>query len=196
VTATLEDAIRALMSSQAFDDAAAAALRGYGPEILGYLTSVLRDTDDADDAFSRFAEDLWVSMARFRGECSTRAWCYRLAWHAAAQLLREPYRRRRERMSTSEAARIAASVRSARPAHLASAAEGWIARARATLTPDEHSLLILRFDRNLSWSEVRDVLVAEGETLDEPTLRKRYQRIKLKLRQLARDDGLIDEDDR
>jgi RNA polymerase sigma-70 factor (ECF subfamily) len=189
----LEQEIRAHLQERAYENAAAKAIRGYGPEILGYLTSILKDGDDADDAFSRFAEDLWASMEKFRAECSTRAWCYRLALHAASQLLREPYRKRRERMYTSEAAKIAESVRSAPPVYLASQARDWMEKARASLTPIEHTLIILRFDRGLSWREVCEVIAAEGEELDEPALRKRYQRLKEKLRKLAADDGILDD---
>jgi RNA polymerase sigma-70 factor (ECF subfamily) len=44
----------------------------------------LRDRDDADDAFGRFAEDLWKGIAGFRGQSSFKAWAYRVAWHAAS----------------------------------------------------------------------------------------------------------------
>ncbi len=189
--APLEDQIRSDLARSEFAAAASTAIRGYGPEILGYLTSVLRDRDDADDAFGRFAEDLWESIARFRAECSMKAWCYKLAWHAAADVLREPYRRRRRSIGTSEASRLAASVRATPPAHLRSASREWIERARSSLTPAEHTLIILRFDRGLSWREVSEVLAGDGEPVDEAALRKRYERLKGKLRKLAEDEGLL-----
>ena len=59
----------------------------YGPQILGYLTSILRNDADAAEVFSQFTEDLWRGLPGFRGECPVRVWAYRLAWHAAARRL-------------------------------------------------------------------------------------------------------------
>jgi RNA polymerase sigma-70 factor (ECF subfamily) len=190
---TFEEQVRASLEGRRFDEAAAATIRGYGPEILGYLTSVLRDGDDADDAFAQFAENLWATLHQFRGECSLRAWCYRLAWHEAAHVLREPYRRRRALLPTSEAQRLAQSVRSSTPLDQGSAAREWLERVRASLTAADHTLLVLRFDRDLSWREVAEVLATDGEPLDEPVVRKRYQRLKDRLRELAVEEGLIPE---
>src|SRR5574340_434197 len=74
--------------------AAEVVMRDLGPQILGYLTSVLRNDADAGEVFSQFAEDLWRGLPGLRGDCPLRVWAYRLAWHAAARPLRDPYRAR------------------------------------------------------------------------------------------------------
>jgi len=50
----------------------------------------------------------------------------------------------------------------------------------------------MRLDRNLAWREVAMVLAAEGEPVDEVALRKRFERLKTKLTELAREEGLLE----
>src|ERR671928_150340 len=66
--------------------AATEALRALGPEILRFLRSVLRDEEDAADAFSHFAENLWKGLPSFRGQASLRTWAFRIAWNSAMNL--------------------------------------------------------------------------------------------------------------
>lgn len=75
----LEPRLLALLDAGDLSGAATEALRGYGPQVLGYLTAVLRDEDDAHDVFSQFAEDLWRGLPGFRRESSIRTWAFRLA---------------------------------------------------------------------------------------------------------------------
>jgi RNA polymerase sigma-70 factor, ECF subfamily len=171
--------------------AAEAIVRDYGPQILGYLTSVLRNDADAADVFSQFTEDLWRGLPGFRRECPVRVWAYRLAWHAAARHLRDPYRARGRRLETTELSRIAEEVRSSMLLGRREARQRSIDKLRARLAPDEQTLLVLRLDRDLSWRDVAAVLAVDGEALDEAALRKRFERLKDKLAQMAKDEGLL-----
>ena len=189
---SLDDRVKALLAEGRQGDAAAEALKALGPQVLGYLAAVLRSEADAHEVFSQFAEDLWKGLPGFRGEASLRAWAYRVAWHASARWLRDPYRQRGRRLETSEASRLADQVRSS-----IGTADGWraerMAQLRQALTPEEQTLLILRVDRGLSWHDVALVLAAEGgEPASEPALRKRFERLKEKLGRVARDEGLIE----
>lgn len=109
---TIETRIATCLDRRDLAQAATEALEGYGPQIFGFLTAILRDSDTANDAFSDFSEDLWRGIGSFRRECSFRTWAYALAWNAARQLLRDPFRRRSRRLETSQWSRIAARVRS------------------------------------------------------------------------------------
>src|SRR5512142_300724 len=100
---SLDDRVKALLAEGRQGDAAAEALKALGPQVLGYLAAVLRSEADAHEVFSQFAEDLWKGLPGFRGEASLRAWAYRVAWHASARWLRDPYRQRGRRLETSEA---------------------------------------------------------------------------------------------
>jgi RNA polymerase sigma-70 factor (ECF subfamily) len=189
---SLDARVKALLDEGRSGDAAAEALRALGPQVLGYLSAVLKSEADAHEVFSQFAEDLWKGLPGFRGEASLRAWAYRVAWHASARYVRDPFRQRGRRLETSEASRLAEQVRSS-----IGAADAWraerMAQLRNALTPEEQTLLILRVDRGLSWRDV--ALVLAGETDEPPSetaLRKRFERLKEKLGKAAREEGLIE----
>jgi RNA polymerase sigma-70 factor (ECF subfamily) len=188
---TPEERIAEALARGDQEAAAEALLRALGPQILGYLTRVLGSADDAADAFSYFAEDVWKGIRTFRGESSVRVWTYRVAWNAAARVGRDAWRRRRERFPTTMASRIAADVLSRSPGSVErEAAE--VNALRGQLEPEEQSLLVLRLDRGLSWKEVAEVMAEEGKPADEAALRKRFERVKLRIGKLARKRGLLD----
>ncbi len=186
----IEQRIATALAQQDISGAATAAIRGYGPQILGYLRALIRDPEDASEVFSQFAEDLWKGLGGFRGECTVRVWAYKLAWHAASRFARDPYRRRRERLGTTMASRLAESVLStAEGSQDRRSAE--VERLRQRLAPEEQTLLVLRVDRRLSWRDVAEVMAEEGAPVDEATLRKRFERLRAKLARLAREEGLL-----
>jgi RNA polymerase sigma-70 factor (ECF subfamily) len=187
-----EDRAGALVEAGELSAAAEAIVRDYGPQILGYLTSVVRNDGDAAEVFSQFTEDLWRGLPGFRGECPVRVWAYRLAYHAAARHLRDPYRQRGRRLESTELSRIADEVRSSVLLGRREARQEGIDRLREKLAPDEQTLLVLRLDRGLSWREVATVLAEDGAPVDEVALRKRFERLKGKLADLAREEGLLE----
>ena len=187
-----EDRAGALLEAGDLAAAAEAVVRDYGPQILGYLTSVLRNESDAADVFSQFTEDLWRGLPGFRRECPLRVWAYKVAWHAAARHLRDPFRARGRRLETTELSRVADEVRSSVMLGRAEARRRGIDRLREKLAPDEQTLLVLRLDRGLSWREVATVLAEDGTAVDEPALRKRFERLKDRLAAMARDEGLLE----
>lgn len=190
-TLALERTIDAELARGELPAAATAAVRGYGPQILGYLVAILRDDAAAYDVFSQFSEDLWRGLATFRRECSFRTWAYKLAWNAALRFRRDAFRRRVRRLQTTEVSKLVEEVHSASRIYQQTAVKDRMAQLREQLEPDEQTLLILRVDRNLAWKEIAQVL-AEGDTpVEESALRKRFERLKVKLRTLATEAGLI-----
>ena len=167
--------------------AATAAVNALGPAILRYLRAVHHD-DDAEDVFQQWAEDLWRGIDGFRGECALRTWAYRLAWHASARFLRQPWRKRHTRLRSSAASRLAQSVAASTPLDRY---EESLELLRRQLEPEERTLLVLRLDLRMSWEEVSTVLAGEGKPATPETLRKRYQRVKDRLGRFAREKGLI-----
>jgi len=188
---TPEEQIAEALARDDREAAAEALLRSLGPQILAYLTRVLGSADDAGDAFSYFAEDVWKGIRTFRGESSVRVWSYRVAWNAAARVGRDAWRRRRERFPTTMASRIAGEVLSRSPRTVARE-EAEMDALRGQLEPDERNLLVLRLDRGLSWKEVAEVMAEEGRAADEAALRKRFERVKQRIGKLARKRGLLD----
>jgi RNA polymerase sigma-70 factor (ECF subfamily) len=187
-----EDRAGALLVAGDLAAAAEAVVRDHGPALLGYLSSILRNDSDAAEVFSQFTEDLWRGLPGFRHECPLRVWAYKLAWHAAARHLRDPYRARGRPLETTELSRIADEVRSSVLLGRREARQRGIDRLRAQLAPDEQTLLVLRLDRGLSWREVATVLSDDGEVVDEPALRKRFERLKDRLATMARAEGLLE----
>jgi RNA polymerase sigma-70 factor (ECF subfamily) len=188
---TLEERILAAHARGAHEEAATEAIRGYGPQILGYLTRVLGSPDDAADAFSFFSERLWKGMASFEGRSSVRVWAYRVAWTAALRVAGDGYRRRRDRLRTSMASRLAADILTRTALDDRARADDGIDRLRRRLEPAERALLVLRLDQRLSWREVAEVMRGDGEDVDEGALRKRFERLKEKLGRLAQSEGLL-----
>ncbi|MBL9020295.1 MAG: sigma-70 family RNA polymerase sigma factor [Myxococcales bacterium] len=181
----LETQIRAAVEARDLTVAATIAVRGYGPSVLGYLRTVLGDSD-GDEAFAIYCESLWKGLPGFRGESAFRTWSYKLAWGAVQRLRNEPQRRRNCRLESEQLESVVQEVRSTTPVHLRAETAAHVQRIREQLTADEQTLLILRVDRDLPWAEVADVL----ET-NEATLRKRFERTRDKLRELARAAGLL-----
>ena len=185
----LETTISRHLDSGELEGAATAIVRGYGPEIVGYLAALARDVDRAHDVFSQVCEDLWRGLPEFRRDASARTWLYKLAWHAWLRHERDAFRRHGAPLLSEHLSRLAAEVRSATAPYLRTEVKDAVARLREELAPDEQSLLILRVDRGLAWNEIAAVMEAEA-----PALAKRFERVKAKLRKLAEDAGLIAKD--
>jgi RNA polymerase sigma-70 factor (ECF subfamily) len=76
----------------------ATLVREYGPAVLAVTRRVLRNEDDARDAF----QDAFVQVLRgirsFRGESSLATWLHRIAWNAALLKIRRASRRPEARL--------------------------------------------------------------------------------------------------
>ncbi len=187
----VEERIRERLGAGDLRGAATEAIRGFGPQVLRYLRSMLRDEDAAADAFSRFAENLWKGIASFRGESSARTWALRLAWNAALDVRGEAWRRRGRRVATGEASAIAESIRT-RSAVRAERQLDALEQLRASMSTEDRSLLLLRVDQGLTWEEVAEVLAEEGKPARPAALMKRFERLKARLAKMAKEQGLIE----
>ncbi len=186
-----ERGIRALLERADTRGAAGEVLRAIGPKILGYQRAVLRDEDDAADAFSLFAETLWKSLPSFRWESSLKTWTFRIAWTAAQRIRSDAFRRRGRRLMTSEASRLAEEIRTHSAVRREVQADR-LSRLRASLTPEEQTLLVLRIEQELSWDDIASVLSGDGPPVQAPALRKRFERLKERLGKMARAEGLLE----
>ena len=171
--------------------AATAAIQEFGPPVLRYLRSMLRNEDDASDAFSIFAENVWRGLSTWRGEGSLKAWSFRLAYNAAINLRNEAWRRRGRRFFTGEASALAEEIRTRSHVKVERQRRA-LDTLRESLDVEDVSLLALRIDQKLSWVEIADVLAADGNLVEPAALMKRFERLKVRLAKMAKDQGLID----
>jgi RNA polymerase sigma-70 factor (ECF subfamily) len=179
----IEGAVAADAAAGRMREAAETAIRAYGPAIFRYLLALMRDRATAEDVFGVFCEDLWRGLPGFRWESSLKTWAYKLAWHAA-QRHRRSDRKRTRRLATSEISAIAAEVRSSTAPHARTSAKDRLAAVRRRLSLEEQTLLTLRIDRRLSWDEVAEVLSTADLAVDAAVLRKRFERLKDRLKVL------------
>jgi RNA polymerase sigma-70 factor (ECF subfamily) len=181
----LEGKLAAAFDAGDFKTVATEILRGYGPQILGYYLTTLRDEDRAKDAFAHFAEELWKSLPAFLRQSAFRTWTYTLAWRVANRSRTDAYHARGRRLETHEVSRIAEEVRDQTMTFLRTEAKDTLARLRESLDPEEQTLLFLRIDQKLSWSEIATVLSKDGARIETAALRKRFERLKTTLRERA-----------
>lgn len=168
------------------------AIRAIGPDVLRYLRAVLRDEADAADAFSLFAEGVWKGLPSFRGESSLRTWALRLAVHSAGKIRNEAWKRRVRRFDSGEASALAEEVRTTSVMRVERQSDR-LEKLRSALTPHDQALLVLRIDQKLSWTEIADVLSGAGKVVSVNTLCKRFERIKRRLAEMAKQQGLLEQ---
>lgn len=196
-----EHAIREACERADYDAAATRAIKSYGPEILGFLAMRLRDISEAEEVFAIFCEDLWTALRAFEWRATARVWAYTLARHAADRHRIAAARRRKRETLGGALQDVVADVRSTTAAHLRTETKSRLSQLREQLPVADQTLLVLRIDKGLSWKELALVMVYEGVALDEASvtreaarLRKRFQLVKQQLRELARAEGLLDEE--
>lgn len=197
---SLERAVRERFDAGDLHGAATLGLRGYGPELFGVLVSLHRDEAKAAEVFSDVTERIWRGLPGFAWASSFRTWAYTIARNASrsyAESARVRARAHAPLPSSSDLIQIAEQVRSETAAHLRTSVKDGFARLREQLPEDEQLLLVLRVDKEMSWSEVARVLGgAEGELdaaglkKESARLRQRFATLKRELLDRARQAGL------
>lgn len=197
----LDQDIRRAFDAGDWESAARLAFERYGREISSFLRARLRSDEHGQEVFAMFAEDLWTGFAGFHWRCSVRCFLYVLARNASNRYMRAPERKpQRNEPLSQHASQLAISEALRQPTepHRDTSVKDKIRALREQLSDEDRTLLFLRVDRGLAWSEIAIVL-HDGERAldpDEQTreaarLRKRFERLKLELRRLARAAGLI-----
>jgi RNA polymerase sigma-70 factor, ECF subfamily len=197
----LEGHVRDLCSKGDVAGAATAVVQGYGPELFGFLAATHRDPVDAGDAFSETTEAVWRGLASFGWESSVRTWAYAIARNVSRTRRRNAARRGRHVVNGGDALfeGVVQKVRTETSAFLRTATKTRLQALREALPEEDQALLVLRVNRSLPWNDLARILAeSEGaEPLDEAglvreaaRLRKRFQLVKDKLRELAAREGL------
>ena len=132
-----------------------------------------------------------MGLPRFRWASSFRTWAYTIA----RNLIRDRHRARAgleghvvALADASEAFRIAEQVKSTTAVYLKTDAKTRLQEIRDSLDDDDRTLLILRVDRGLAWRDIAKIMSDDDTDTDGVTklsarLRKRFERVKERLRQ-------------
>jgi RNA polymerase sigma-70 factor (ECF subfamily) len=199
----LEREVRALCDGGNHAAAATRAIRGYGPELLGFLHAVHATETEASDVFAEVSEVLWRKLPAFAWESTLRTWAYGIARNVSRSFRRNAGRRRRRESPVDASAleEVAGAVRTETLAYLRTQTKTRLQALRDTLPAEDRMLLILRVDRKLAWNELARVLAEAGDgsaplvdadiTREAARLRKRFQLLKDNLREMARREGLV-----
>ena len=195
----IEGVIRAHLAANEIDVATTRALEHYGPELYGFLRAIARDEDLASDAFAIASEQLWRNLAKFRWEASLRTWAYQLTRNALYQLRTDPRRRADRNLPLSVVTSVANVQRTGTAPYQKTEIKEGLRALRDALDPLDHEIMILRLDRAMSWKDIARALAEDADTEATLTaraaaLRKRFERAKERLRELAVAQGLIPDD--
>lgn len=200
----VEREVRRLCEEGSVAAAAVAAIRAYGPEILGFLIAQHRSEQDANEVFSIWSERLFRGLPSFGWNSSLRTWTYTVARNASINFVRDrKVRARRELDARSgEIAAVEQQVRTGTPMYLRTEAKSKLAAIRDALPPEDRMLLVLRVDKRLEWKDLARVMLGEDGELTEAALakesqrlRKRFQLLKEKLLEAGKRAGILGEDE-
>ncbi len=197
----IEVRVRELCSRSEYRQATTPILNEYGSELHGFLITRLRDHDAANDAFAAFAEALWRGIPNFRWQCSVRVWCYTLARHTASRQARQARRHAARNVPLSQAGPLSAlvdQIRTETSAVQRTETKHRLVQLREQLPIEDQTLLMLRVNRQLQWTEIAQILLYDDEIanesqlkVDAARLRKRFQLAKEKLRKMAKGAGIL-----
>jgi len=179
---------------------ASLALEAHGPDILSFLMARLRSASDGEEVFAMFAEDMWRGLPGFAFRCSMRTWLYTVARNAATRYASSPARRAERNLDIALCQSVSAMIhgaRSATAAHRRTDVQAKMRALRERLPVEDQTLLILHIDRGLTFPELAMVMHDDGERLAGATLatevlrlRKRFERLKAALREMAIAEGI------
>lgn len=190
----VEEVFQQLHGAAAWTEAVELLVGAYGREILQFLHGFLRDGQDAEEVFAQMCLKLLEEIPRFRGECSGRAWFFYKSRYAALDWVRSPRRQRERRLETHELSRMSdlvAQVRSETRPYLKTEVKDRFAELREKLKPEERMLLVLYKYQDMPSHEVAEAMSTPEDPWTAAKVRKRWQRLKIKIAQMAKREGLL-----
>lgn len=179
----IETEIGRLMERRDWNSAVDAAISAYGPEILGYLRSVLRSSALAEEALQAFGLALAKGMPDFKRTCEFRLWAYVVAKNEALRVLKK------ERKYTA----LDSAARDQIPAPSVYQPETWERTVktrimdciRARLSADDLEVIVLHVDRGMAWDDIACILSTANAPVKANTLAQRFRRAKEHARRIA-----------
>jgi RNA polymerase sigma-70 factor, ECF subfamily len=197
-TGATDARVRELVGANRSSEAASEALRALGPEVLGYLSAMLRSDADADDVFAAASLRIWRNLPSFEWKCSLRTWAYLIAHRELVRFRQGAKPHAEGRVPISEVQSLLTVARTTIGPTERAERRSRLQQLREELPDDDQALLVLRVDRGLEWEEVAlmfgDASEGWGEEdlkREAARLRKRFQLVKARLAKRVREEGLV-----
>ncbi len=184
--------IVAMVAQGETKDAMEAIVDVHGGAIFGYLLGLSKDEDLAMEVFQNFCVDVLAGLGSFGGRSALRTWLHAVARNAFFKFQRRASHKRERQLETQQEAALRAQWgRTATAIWRRTSARGWLWEQIQAFPDEDRELLMLRIAQNMSWKEIAQV-TAQADIAEDPAafkartaaLRKRFERLKKKLRQL------------
>ncbi len=198
-TSDLERTFSRHLTQEAWNDAVHILVEGYGPEVLRFLHGFLRDQEAAQEVFAQVCLQLCEIISSFRGQCPGRTWFYYQARFAALAWIRQRDKKRRheQRLQTQDLSRMSQlieKVRSQTRPYLKTSVKDQFQTIQQQLTPQERMLLVLYKYQGMNSQQVAEAMSSPDEIWTRTMVRKRWQRLKQKIADIAQQRGLLEQE--
>jgi RNA polymerase sigma-70 factor (ECF subfamily) len=140
---------------------------------------IVRDPDDADDAFQEAVATVWKRLARIRRHPNPHALILRICTNAAYDVLRRRTRLHKRLGREEDVVELPDPAPSAAERLSSGETQAEIMQAVGQLPPKQAAAVLMRFVQNLSYGDI-----AQSLNCTEATVRKHIARARVKLRRL------------
>lgn len=162
-------------------------VKKYEKKVYNLALRYLKNRDDALDLSQEVFIQVYNNLAQFRGDSQFSTWIYRVTYNKCVDMLRKTQKLRRNVvMSTDDENFFETRDRRASIEENYEGRETLVTVMKIidTLPSEQRDVVILRYIKDLSYSQIADVLeIAEG------TVKSRLNRARLKIKEQLKESG-------
>ncbi|MBQ1435092.1 MAG: sigma-70 family RNA polymerase sigma factor [Clostridia bacterium] len=162
-------------------------VKKYEKKVYNLALRYLKNRDDALDLSQEVFIQVYNNLAQFRGDSQFSTWIYRVTYNKCVDMLRKTQKLRRNVvMSTDDENFFETRDRRASIEEDYEGRETLVTVMKIidTLPSEQRDVVILRYIKDLSYSQIADVLeLAEG------TVKSRLNRARLKIKEQLKESG-------
>ena len=162
-------------------------VKKYEKKVYNLALRYLKNRDDALDLSQEVFIQVYKNLAQFRGDSRFSTWIYRVTYNKCVDMLRKTQKLRRNVvMSTDDENFFETRDRRASIEEDYEGRETLVTVMKIidTLPSEQRDVVILRYIKDLSYSQIADVLeIAEG------TVKSRLNRARLKIKEQLKESG-------
>ena len=162
-------------------------VKKYEKKVYNLALRYLKNRDDALDLSQEVFIQVYNNLAQFRGDSQFSTWIYRVTYNKCVDMLRKTQKLRRNVVMSTDDENFF-ETRDCR-ASIEEDYEGretlvTVMKIIDTLPSEQRDVVILRYIKDLSYSQIADVLeIAEG------TVKSRLNRARLKIKEQLKESG-------